>query len=220
MVVRPRATLDWLAGQTSIRPAVLVTLLGVLLGWLNIGLFALAGYDWLGTRRELPDPTFVGFFGQMQVNAEGWVPIFTALLPVMAVCGLAVVPGLTHLASKVWRGQGSFEQMVNSMAFALAVPSLIIRSASEILFGVPANLISGHAYWWSAAMNSEMGPAAAAIWNFFVIGIYITGFDVWIITLGTLAIRRIERIPTLAAAGVMLVTYLIWTYGIEATFIR
>lgn len=220
MVARPRAMLDWLAGQTSIRPAVLVTLLGVLLGWLNIGLFALAGYDWLGTRRELSNPTFVGFFGQMQVSAEDWVPIFTALLPLIAVCGLAVVPGLTHLASKLWHGQGSFEQMVNGMAFSLAVPGLIIRSASEILFGVPANLISGHAYWWAAAMNGEMGPTAAVIWNVFVIGVYITGYDLWIIVLGTLAIRRIERIPTLAAAGVMLVTYLIWTYGIAATYIR
>jgi hypothetical protein len=32
------------------------------LGYLNLLLFAVTGQDWLGTRRELLDPTYIGFF--------------------------------------------------------------------------------------------------------------------------------------------------------------
>ena len=49
MVVRPRATLDRLAAESTIRWAVLLQALGLLIGWGNVALFALAGQDWLGT---------------------------------------------------------------------------------------------------------------------------------------------------------------------------
>jgi hypothetical protein len=99
-------------------------------------------------------------------------------------------------------------------------PALLIRSLSELVFGVPVNLISGHPYWWAAAMNGEFGPVTAAVWNFFVIGIYAVGHDLWIIVLGTLAIRRFERVPVWAAALVMVISYALWMYGVVATFTR
>jgi hypothetical protein len=162
----------------------------------------------------------VGFFGQVSANRELWVPIFAAITPLMAVGALAFMPGMTHAVSRLWRGQATYEQMVNGITFAVSVPGLLIRSLSELVFGVPVNLISGHPYWWVAAMNGEFGPNVAAVWNFFVIGIYAIGHDLWIIVLGTLAIRRFERIPVWAAALVMVFSYALWMYGIVATFTR
>jgi hypothetical protein len=40
------------------------------------------------------------------------------------------------------------------------------------------------------------------------------------LTLCTIAIRRVQRIPLWAAALAMIAAYLLWTYGIEATFVR
>ena len=69
-------------------------------------------------------------------------------------------------------------------------------------------------------MNGEFGPIVAALWNFYVIGIYSIAFDLWIIVLGTIAIRRVQGIPWWAAALISLFGYLLWWYGIMATFVR
>jgi hypothetical protein len=117
-IVSPRAAFDELAARPSIFPTVGLVVLQLLLGWLNMVLFAAAGYDWLGTRRELTDPTYVGFFGRLPVGTEHWVPIFAAIMPLLSLVGLVVVRGVAQLGSKLWRGQGTFEQLVNTLAYA------------------------------------------------------------------------------------------------------
>lgn len=222
MIARPRATLDRLARHTAIRPAVMLAALGLGLGWLNLALFAVFGYDWLGTRRELFDPTYVGFFGQLRVGTEHYVPIFQWLIsPLLALLGLAVMPGLAHVLSKLWRGQGTYEQMVNTLAYA-QVPSILVRSVINdmLLGGVPANLIAGHPYAFTAAMDGEFGPAAATLWWVYMIGIYISGVDLWIVVLGTLAIRRVQRIPVWAAALIAVFAYVLWFYGVAGSVVR
>jgi len=221
VILHPRATFDELGRQSSIRPAIILVLLGLFLGWLNLLLTILSGSDWLGTRRELLDPTYVGFFGRLPVRLENWVPIFfIAIVPILSLLGLVVVPGMVHVLSKLWHGQGTFEGSVNALGFALGVPAIVIHSMTELLFTVPANLISGHPYWWAAAMNGESGPVVAALWNFYVIGFYSVACDLWIIILGTYAIRRVQGIPWWAAALISLFGYILWWYGIMATFVR
>jgi hypothetical protein len=222
MIGRPRVTLDRLAQLTGIRPAVMLVTADMVIGWLNGLLFALFGYDWLGTRRELLDPTYVGFFGQLRVGTAHYVPIFNWLIsPLLALLGLAVMPGLAHVLSKLWRGQGTYEQMVNTLVYAQA-PSILVRSVINdvLLGGVPANLIAGHRYAFTAAMKGEFGPAASTLWWVYMIGVYIAGVDLWVVVLGTLAIRRVQRVPWWAAALVMLFVYVLWFYGIAGSVVR
>jgi hypothetical protein len=220
VIVRPRATLQTLATHRSIRLAVIAVIVSMSLTWANMIIFWAAGQDWLGTREQLAEPTYVGFFGYLRVGTEYWVPIFAVLVVLLGVLTLVVLPGLVQLLSKLWHGIGSFEQMVNMLTFAVVVPTIVIRQTAEILFGVPVNLITGQQRWWTAAMGGELGPVTEAVWNTFVIGVYTIGFDVWVLTLGTIAIRRVQRIPLWAAALVMIVSYVLWMYGIEATFVR
>ena len=88
VITHPRATFDELGRQSSIRPAVMLMIFSLLLGYLNFLLTILFSSDWLGTRRELLDPTYVGFFGRLPVGLENWVPIwFIALVPSSAFWG-------------------------------------------------------------------------------------------------------------------------------------
>ena len=219
VITRPRATFDELGCQSSIRPAVMLIAFTLFLAYLNLLLTILSGSDWLGTRRELPDPTYVGFFGRLPVGAEQWTPIWFTIFPILSLLGIAAVPGLAHILSKLWRGKGTFEGTVNALTFA-SVPALLITAGSELLFTVPANLISGHPYWWTAAMNGEFGPTVAAIWSFYVIGIYSIASDMLTIVLGTIAIRRVQSTPWWAAALISLFGHVLWAYGIMATFVR
>jgi hypothetical protein len=219
VIIHPRATFDRLARQSSIRPAVILMVFGLLLGYLNLLLTGLSGSDWLGTRLELSDPTYVGFFGRLPVGLENWVPIWFTLAPILSLLGLAAVPGLAHVLSKLWRGRGTFEGTVNALIFA-SVPAILIGSGSELLFTVPANLISGQPYWWAAAMNGEFGQVVAAIWSFYVIGIYSITTDILTVVLGTIAIRRVQGIPWWAAGLISLFGHVLWVYGIMATFVR
>lgn len=219
VIVRPRATFDELGRQTSIRPAVLLNIVVLCLAYLNYLLTIFSGSDWLGTRRELLDPTYIGFFGRLPVGQEQWVTIWFTIFPILTLLGLAAVPGLAHLLSKLWHGRGTFEGTVNALAFA-SVPAILITSGSELLFTVPANLISGHPYWWTAAMYGEYGPVVSTIWSFYVIGIYSITSDLLTIALGTIAIRRVQSIPWWAAALISLFGHMLWTYGIMATFVR
>ena len=222
MLTRPKTTLDELAGQTSIWPAVMLAGLSLVLTWLNLLLFIIFRQDWLGTRRDLLDPTYVGFFGHLPVGLEDYVPIFHLVItPLLSLLGLAILPGLVQVLSKLWHGQGTYEQMVNTLAYAQA-PSILIRTILNdmLLGGVPANLLTGHPYAFSGAMNGEFGPAVAAIWWAYMLGVYIVGIDLWIVTLGTVAIRRVQRIPWWAAALVMLFAYLVWFYGLAGSVVR
>jgi len=222
IVTRPKATFDELAQLSSIQPAVMLALLVQLLGWLNLLLYTILGQDWLGTRRELPDPTYVDFFGRLPVGTEHYVSIYFFVVgPLLALLGLVVVPGLAHVLSTLWRGQGTFEQMVNTRMFA-PVPSLLIQSFLNdiVLAGLPVNLLSGHPYAFTAAMNGEFGAVWSTLTWIYMIGIYILGTGLWIIVLGAIAIHRVQKIPRWAAALIMLFTYLLWFYGLAGTFVR
>ncbi len=219
VIARPRATFDQLGRLSSIRPAVMVIIFTLCLAYLNLALTVVSGGDWLGTRRELPDPTYVGFYGRLPVGQAQWVSVWFAISPILSLLGLAAVPGLAHLLSKLWRGQGTFEGTMNALTLA-SVPAILIGTVSELLFTVPANLISGHPYWWAAAMNGEFGPVVAAIWSFYVIGIYAITSDLLTVVLGTIAIWRVQGIPWWAAALISLFGHVLWTYGIMATFVR
>jgi hypothetical protein len=74
----------------------------------------------------------------------------------------------------------------------LFVPWILIQSTSEILFGVPLNLLTGTAFFWSEAMIGRFGPAVSLIWNAFVIGIYSFVTYGWSLALIYLAIRRTQ----------------------------
>jgi len=219
VIAHPRATFDELGRQSSIRPAVVLIIFTLSLAYLNLLLTVLTGGDWLGTRRELPDPTYVGFYGRLAAGSEHWVPIWFTLFPILSLLGLAAVPGLAHVLSKLWSGRGTFEGTVNALTLA-SVPAILIGQGSELLFTVPANLISGHPYWWAAAMNGELGPVVAAIWSFYTIGIYAITSDLLTVVLGAIALRRVQGIPWWAAALISLFGHVLWVYGIMATFVR
>jgi len=218
-IVRPRTTFEALAAERTVRWAVMLVCLPVLQVWGNMALHAAFGLDWLGTRPMLSDPTFVGGFGHLRIGLAHWVPVFAALVPLLSLLNLVIVPGVAQLMSKLWHGQGAFEQMVNALAFATVVPNLVIAATSEWLFTVPMNLLSGHKYWWVTAMQGGFGPTVGAIWNFYVIGVYVIFQYVWAIALGGIAIRRIQRIPMWAATLTMLVSFAVYMV-ISSTFVR
>ncbi len=68
-------------------------------------------------------------------------------------------------------------------------------------------------------MHREFGPAVAAMWNFYVIGVYSTCQYGWIIALGAIAIRRIQRIPVWAAILTSLVGFAVYIL-IASVFVR
>jgi hypothetical protein len=218
-IVHPRATFDALAAERTVHWAVVVACLPVLQVWVNMTLHRVFGLDWLGTKPLLADPTFVGGFGHWRVNSADWVPVFAALMPLLALLGLVLNAGVAHLMSKLWRGQGTFEQMVNTLTFTSVVPNIIVGGISEWIFSVPMDLITGHPYWWNAAMQGEFGPAVGAVWTFYVLGVYLGLQWAWIIALGSIAIRRIQHIPTWAAILTMLVAFSISMF-LSSVFIR
>ena len=159
----------------------------------------------------------MGFFGHLRVGTENYIPIFQFIIsPLPALLGLAILPGVAQVPSKLWRGQGTFEQMTNTLTYSMA-PSILVRSVVNdmLLGGVPANLVAGHLYALAAAMNGEFGPVMAMVFWINMLGIYILGFDLWVVILGTIAIRRVQRIPWWAAALIMLFAYLLWFYGLN-----
>ena len=193
-----------------------------LLQYLNYLLFTAFGYDWLGTRRELSDPTFVGFFGRMPIMLEDYLPVFFfVMMPLLIFLGPVIVPGLAQVLSKIWRGQGTFEQMINTLGFAQVPAALFAVLVNDMLLGgVPANLIAGHPYAFTAAMNGEFGALWSTIVWAYMFGIYMFGMGLWTITLGTIALQRVQRIPWWAAALIMTFSYILWLYGIGGMVAR
>jgi len=218
-IVHPYATFEALAAERTVRWAVMLACLPVLQVWGNMALHAVLSLDWLGTRPMLSDPTFVGGFGHLRIGLAHWVPVFAALMPLLSLFNLVITPGVAQLMSKLWRGQGSFEQMVNTLAFATIVPNMVIAATSEWLFTAPMNLLSGHKYWWVMAMQGEFGPTIGVIWNFYVIGVYVILQYAWAIRLGSIAIHRIQRIPMWAAVLSMTVSFLILLFTLSI-FVR
>jgi hypothetical protein len=218
-IVSPRAAFDTLAAEPTVRWALALAALPVLQVWGNVALHVAFGLDWLGTAPYLPNPTFVGGYGHWQVELADWVPAFVALMPLLVLLDLLVYAGVAQLMSKLWRGQGTFEQMVNTLTFATLVPSLVIAGISEWVFSAPMSLITGHPYWWNAAMQGEFGPVVGAVWNVYVIGVYIGAQWIWTIALGSVSIRRIQRIPVWAAVVTMLSGFTIATF-LSTVFVR
>jgi len=221
-IVHPKKTFDELAHLTSIRYAVMLPILVYLLQYLNLLLFSVFGYDWLGTRRELTDPTFVGFFGRMPIGLEDYLPVFFyVMIPLLILLGPVIVPGLAQLLSKLWRGQGTFEQMINTLGFAQAPAALYAVLLNDMMLaGVPANLIANHPYAFTAAMNGEFGALWSTIAWTYMFGVYIFGAGLWTVILGAIAIQRVQRIPWWAAALIMLFSYILWFYGIGGMVAR
>lgn len=124
-----------------------------------VNFFDFLHFDWLGTRRELPNPTSIGFFGRLRLDTDHYVPIFNLLL-------------------------------------------------------------TGHPYAFTAAQTGEFGSWVQGLWWLYMIGIYILVKDVWTITLGTIAIHRIQKIPVWAGLMIMLFGYVLWYYGVAGTFVR
>jgi hypothetical protein len=223
MIVRPKLTIEELAQETSICYAVTLVLFGLALTLFNLLLYAIFGFDWLGTRRELPNPTYIGFFGRLTVGTEHYVTLFNFLInPLMAMVGLVFIPGLAQLLAKIWRGAGTFEQMLGTIVFSTGVPSIVISSVLNdiLLAGVLPNLLTGHPYAFTAAQTGEFGASIQTLWWIYMIGIYILAKDAWTIALGALAIRHIQKIPIWAAVLIMLFGYLLWYYGVAGTFVR
>ncbi len=218
-IAHPQANFDALAAERSVRWALVVSALPVLQVWGNVALHAAFGLDWLGTKPLLTDPTFVAGFGQWRVNLANWVPFFVALMPLLALLDLVLYPGIAQLMCKLWGGQGSFEQMVNTLAFAAVVPAIVVGAFSEWLFSVPMDLISGHPYWWNAAMQGEFGPVVGGVWNLYVFGVYLGLQWVWIIALGSIAIRRVQRIPVWASILTMVVAFAVAMF-LSSVFVR
>ncbi len=217
MLAHPRATIDTVAAESSVRWAVIVGSLGVVQVWGNMLLHAAFGYSWLGSRPLLSDPTYVGGFGYLRVSADEWLPVFAALMPVLALYQLTVVPGITHLFSKLWGGQGSFEQMVNVLALA-TMPSLAIGWLSEWLTSVPLDLLTGSAYFYADAMAGRFGPTLQVLWTTYAIAVYLIPWT-WEFVLGVVGIHRVQRIPLWAATFVMLVGFSL-SMLITTTFVR
>jgi hypothetical protein len=217
MLAHPVATIDALAAERSVRWSVIVVCLGVLQVWGNMLLFAAFGFDWLGSRPLLEDPTYVGGFGYLRVPADRWLPVFAAYLPVNALYALVITPGAAHLLSKLWGGRGTFEQMVNLLVFA-TVPSLVVGWASEWLTGVPLNLLTGQAYFYAAAMQGVYGPTVGLLWTIYASAVYAAPWA-WGVVLGTVAIHRVQHVPWWAAAVTMLVAFALQML-VASTFVR
>jgi hypothetical protein len=140
-------------------------------------------------------------------------------MPFLSLLSLVINAGVAQLISKLWGGQGTFEQMVNTLTFASVVPNIVIGGISEWVFSVPMDLITGHPYWWNEAMQGAFGPVVGAVWNFYVLGVYIGMQWAWIIALGAIAIRRIQRIPNWAAITTMVTAFAVSMF-LESVFVR
>ena len=97
--------------------------LPVLQAWGNMALHTASGLDRPGTRPMLTDPTFVGGFGYLRVGLAHWVTAFAGLMPLLTLLSPVLVPGTAQLMSRLWRGQGDFEQMVNARPSLFRCPT-------------------------------------------------------------------------------------------------
>jgi hypothetical protein len=93
--------------------------------------------------------------------------------------------------------------------FSSAVPGILIGATTEWIFGVPIDLLSGHKYWWAAAMYGELGPRVGLAWNLYMFGVYLGVQYLWQAALICLALRRVQRVPVWAAVLLGLVSYLL-----------
>ncbi len=217
MLAHPRATIDALALEQTVRFAIIIALLGVAQAWINNAVFAAVGFDYLGSAPLLTNPTYVGGMGYLRIAPEQFRLLFPGFILVTAVYGLLVPAATAQLLSKVWHGRGAFEQMLNVLAFA-ATPTLVIGWLSEWLTGVPLNLLTGSAYFYTDAMQGRFGPTLATFWTVYSMAVYIVPWT-WSFVLSVIAIHRVQRIPYSAAAFIHLIGFSL-NMLLVSTFIR
>ena len=217
MLAHPRPTIDTLALERTVRFAIIIALLGVAQAWSNNAAFAALGFDYLGSAPLLTNPTYVGGMGYLRLAPEEFRVLFPAFILITAVYSLLVPTATAQLLSKLWRGRGTFEQMVNVLAFA-ATPTLVIGWLSEWLTGVPLNLLTGSAYFYTDAMQGRFGPTVATLWTVYSIAVYVVPWT-WSFVLSVIGIHRVQRIPYPAAALIHLIGFSL-NMLLISTFIR
>lgn len=120
--------------------------------------------------------------------------------------GMIVHPGATldELAR-----ESSIRFAVLLVIMELSMPSILISSVFNdlLLGGVIPNLLTGHPFAFTAAQTGEFGSFIQIAWWIYMMGIYILVKDAWTIVLGTLANRQVQKIPTWAAAIIMMFGY-------------
>lgn len=192
-LLHPSRTFAALAQETNLLVGAAPFLIWLVLASLN-GLLRTAFHGaQIGTEPMLNKIVFVGGFGYLVLDQEayrsGWGMAFILiLLPIMWI----LAAGVAQLFSKIWKGKGSFESGLMTVSYAIFVPWVLIQSTSEIIFGVPINLLTGTKFFWAEAMIGEFGPQVALIWNAFVYGIYSTLTYGWSIALLAIAVRHTQ----------------------------
>jgi hypothetical protein len=156
----------------------------------------------------LPEIVFVGGFGYLVLDQEayrsGWGFAFILIiLPIMWI----LAAGVTQVFSRLWKGKGSFETGLMTASYAIFVPWVLIQSTSEIIFGVPINLLTGTRFFWAEAMLGVFGLQVALIWNAFVYGIYSALTYSWSIALLAIAIRRTQDLDWFKSIFTAIVTF-------------
>ena len=217
MLVHPRKTIDALACEQSVRLAIILAASGVLQAWINNAIFAIFGFDYLGSRPLLSDPTYVGGMGYLRVSPDQFRPLFPLFILLTAIYSVMIPPAAAHLLSKIWHGRGTFEQMLNVLVYA-ATPTLAIAWASEWLTGVPLNVLSGSRYFYTDAMQGNFGPTVAAVWTAYSIAVYVIPWT-WSFVLAVMAIHRVQRVPLWSAVAIQGVAFGLYLL-LLSTFIR
>jgi hypothetical protein len=217
MLVHPRRTIDALAREQSVRLAIVLASFGVLQAWVNNAIFALFGFDYLGSRALLSDPTYVGGMGYLRLSPDQFRPLFPLFIVLTAVYSVLIPPASAHLLSKIWHGRGTFEQTLNVLVFA-STPTLVIGWVSEWLTGVPLNLLSGSNYFYTDAMQGSFGPAVAAVWTAYSIAVYVIPWT-WSFVLGVIGIHRVQRVPLWSAVVIHALGFSLYML-LVSTFIR
>jgi len=190
-ILHPSRTFGVLSQETSLLVGAAPFLIWLVLALLNSLLRTVVHGPQIGTEVMLPEIVFIGGIGYLVLDQEtylaGWGFAFILIiLPVMWI----LAAGIAQLFSYIWKGKGSFESGLMTLSFAIFVPWVLIQSTSEIIFGVPINLLMGTKFSWAEAMIGQFGSRVALIWYTFVYGIYSTLTYAWSITLLAIAVRR------------------------------
>jgi hypothetical protein len=217
MLVHPGTTIDALACEHTVRLAIILASFGVLQAWVNNAAFAMFGFDYLGSRPLLSDPTYVGGMGYLRVSPDQFRPLFPLFILVTAIYGILIPPATAQLLSKLWHGRGTFEQTVNVLVFA-TTPTLVVGWLSEWLTGVPLNLLSGSRYFYTDAMQGNFGPAVAAAWTAYSVAVYVIPWT-WSFILSVIGIRRVQQVPVWSAVFIHMVGFGLYML-LMSTFIR
>ena len=192
-LLHPSRTFRELSQETNLLVGAAPFLIWLALAFFNSLLRTAFHGPQIGTEPMLNKIVFVGGFGYLVLDQEayrsGWGTAFILIiLPIMWI----LAAGIVQVFSRHWKGKGSFENGLMPVSYAIFVPWVLIQSTSEIIFGVPINLLTGTKFFWAEAMIGEFGPQVTLIWNAFVYGIYSTLTYGWSIALLAIAVQRTQ----------------------------